>query len=283
VPGERVISDQCAAGAPTRKTTQWYCNEHMLAPMFKYLFTAPSARRLTTRGRTARRWWARRVEFAGFRRVHFWSLAFTEGKDFVQLAQPASDVFDEFASIASTPPAGPSTDPAAGGGDGNVENLCEECADDDDDRRASSWEGRQRTRGRARHGVRTTGVLQGAAQNPDTEEAADSVESAPPVLVPRIPCSFRLTRLTHTPQVGVLRTSESQRAMWRTAKEKTSTSTRRPQSHGVQQRGEVRHERVERQRRDVYACLFGRGPGCEPPPARFGGGGAVRGVRGSCG
>ena len=62
------------------------------------------------------------------------ALAFTEGKDFVQLAQPASDVFDEFASIASTPPAGP---PAAGGGDGNVENLCEECADD---RRASNRE-----------------------------------------------------------------------------------------------------------------------------------------------
>ena len=37
VPGERVFSDQCAAGAPTRKTTQWYCNEALLAPMFKYL------------------------------------------------------------------------------------------------------------------------------------------------------------------------------------------------------------------------------------------------------
>ena len=37
VPGERVFSDQCAAGAPTRKTTQWYCNEPMLTPMFKYL------------------------------------------------------------------------------------------------------------------------------------------------------------------------------------------------------------------------------------------------------
>ena len=37
VPGERVFSNQCAAGAPTRKTTQWYCNEPMLTPMFKYL------------------------------------------------------------------------------------------------------------------------------------------------------------------------------------------------------------------------------------------------------
>ena len=88
------------------------------------------------------------------------ALAFTEGKDFVQLAQPASDVFDEFASIASTPPAGP---PAAGGGDGNVENLCEECADDDDDDGADEQVAGKadraslRTRGRARHGVRTTG------------------------------------------------------------------------------------------------------------------------------
>ena len=37
VPGECVISDQCAAGAPTRKTTQWYCNGPMLGPMSKYL------------------------------------------------------------------------------------------------------------------------------------------------------------------------------------------------------------------------------------------------------
>ena len=30
VPGERVYSDQCMAGADTRKSTQWYCNEAIL-------------------------------------------------------------------------------------------------------------------------------------------------------------------------------------------------------------------------------------------------------------
>ena len=144
VPGERVISDQCAAGAPTRKTTQWYCNEHMLAPMFKYLGVLHCPER-----ETPDHPWPHSKTLVGKNDAGEWNsegsdeytttlsgllaLAFTEGKDFVQLAQPASDVFDEFASIASTPPAGPSTDPAAGGGDGNVENLCEECADDDDE------------------------------------------------------------------------------------------------------------------------------------------------------
>ena len=39
VPGERVYSDQCMAGAETRKSTQWYCNEAILPAAFKYLGT----------------------------------------------------------------------------------------------------------------------------------------------------------------------------------------------------------------------------------------------------
>jgi hypothetical protein len=43
VPGERVYSDQCMAGAETRKSTQWYCNDVILPAAFKYLGTLVTA------------------------------------------------------------------------------------------------------------------------------------------------------------------------------------------------------------------------------------------------
>ena len=37
VPGDLVYTDQCMLGAPTRKSTQWWCNDNMFKGAFKYL------------------------------------------------------------------------------------------------------------------------------------------------------------------------------------------------------------------------------------------------------
>ena len=140
VPGERVISDQCAAGAPTRKTTQWYCNEHMLAPMFKYLgvlhcperetpdHPCPHSKTLVGKN-DAGEWNSQGSDEYTTTLSALLALAFIEGRNFAQV-QATSDVFDEFASIA--PSAGPSPDPAAGGGSADNKISCEDCAPEDD-------------------------------------------------------------------------------------------------------------------------------------------------------
>ena len=117
VPGERVLSDQCAAGAPTRKTTQWYCNEPMLAPMFKYLGVLhcperdepdhpwPHSKTLVGKN-AAGEWNSEGSDEYTTTLSGLLALAFIEGRDFIQLAAPASDVFDEFATISTAPSGG---------------------------------------------------------------------------------------------------------------------------------------------------------------------------------
>ena len=131
VPGERVFSDQCAAGASTRKTTQWYCNERLLNSAFKYLGVLHCPER-----ETPDHPWPHNKTLVGKNDAGEWNsdgsdeytstlsgllaLTLIDGHDFTVPAQPSSDVFDDFASLA--PSAGPDTEPAAGGGDDSIES-----------------------------------------------------------------------------------------------------------------------------------------------------------------
>ena len=213
VPGERVFSDQCAAGAPTRKTTQWYCNENMLTPMFKYLGVLHCPER-----ETPDHPWPHSKTLVGKNSAGEWNsegsdeytttlsgllaLAFIEGRDFTRLAAPVTDVFDEFATISTTPSGGPSTDATAGGGTDSVDVLCDDCADDDDDRDGdaqieklgivknssdSSNSGDDSEPDNpdapdAAYEQLEARILQGAAQNSGTGKEDDDVDSDPLVL-----------------------------------------------------------------------------------------------------
>ena len=125
VPGERVYSDQCMAGAETRKSTQWYCSEAILPAAFKYLGTLHCSERdepghsyphtKSLVGKNCQGEWKSKgsdeykPELCGLI-----ALTLLDGHNFS--VPTVSDVFDEFASLA------PSTTSVApehvdGGGD----------------------------------------------------------------------------------------------------------------------------------------------------------------------
>ena len=213
VPGERVFSDQCAAGAPTRKTTQWYCNEPMLTPMFKYLGVLHCPER-----ETPDHPWPHSKTLVGKNAAGEWNsegsdeytttlsgllaLAFIDGRDFTRSTVPVTDVFDDFATISTTPSGGPDADATAGGGTDNTDASCDECADDNDDR---GGDVQIEKLGIVKNGTDSADsgddsepdnpdapdaayeqlearILQGAAQNSDAAQEDDVVDPAPPVL-----------------------------------------------------------------------------------------------------
>ena len=131
VPGERVYSDQCMAGADTRKSTQWYCNEVILPAAFKYLGTLHCSERdelghsyphtKSLVGKNSQGEWKSKgsdeytPELCGLI-----ALTLLEGHNF---SAPAADVFDDFASLApsTTTPASERVD---GWGGRRTEQRC---------------------------------------------------------------------------------------------------------------------------------------------------------------
>ena len=142
VPGERVYSDQCMAGAETRKSTQWYCNDVILPAAFKYLGTLHCSERdepghsyphtKSLVGKNSQGEWKSKgsdeytPELCGLI-----ALTLLEGHNFS--VPTTSDVFDEFASLApSTCP--PASERVDGGGDelSNAEDSLENDDEIDD-------------------------------------------------------------------------------------------------------------------------------------------------------
>ena len=131
VPGERVYSDQYMAGAETRKSTQWYCNEAILPAAFKYLGTLHCSERdepghsyphtKSLVGKNSQGEWKSKgsdeytPELCGLI-----ALTLLEGRDFS--VPTSSDVFDEFASLAPS-----TTSPACERVDGGGRRAEQRC------------------------------------------------------------------------------------------------------------------------------------------------------------